>query len=372
MNMPEEQLLQLLRSYVHDEQLPPDIDWPGVAFVANRHEMLLFLEKYAAQMPSRLAEELEQKWVSLMAQHFAQMQAVEDMRQALEKAEVDNLFFKGTITKNKYPDPMLRTMGDIDVLYRPEQQVAFRAVLESLGYTDFRPGRKNDTYWKHPLVCVEAHRQMVPADSDYAAYCDGVWERVRLREGFQHAYEMTPEDELVFSIIHLAKHLLEGGAGVRFVLDVYIQSRLPMDEAYVLRELAGLKLEQFYTVIRQLAQAWFEGGKCTQTADQLGRLILSNCVFGSRQIDAALRLRQGRFKYLLKTAFPSYREMCSMYLWVRKRPILLPLAWSARAMTLLARKNRTAGIVRTLRQGDGNMGLKLQELYRACGLEEQQ
>ena len=367
--MSDIQFLALLRNRLADAPPPADVDWAEMVRIADRHELLFFLEKYADNMPPQLADSLEQRWVSLMAQHLAQMQAVEDMQAALEKAGVDYLFFKGTVTKKRYPDPMLRTMGDIDVLYRPNQQTAFRAVMEAMGYGDFQAGRKNDTYWKRPLVCVEAHRRLIGADSRYAEYCDGVWERAKPVPGLSHGFEMAVEDEFLFNVIHLAKHLSEGGAGVRFILDVFIYHHLPMDESYVQRVLEALGLTRFYTVICQLADHWFAGKDCAESVEKLGEFMLQSRVFGSARIDAALQIQQGRLRYIWKTCFPGYREMCSMYPWLGGKAALLPVAWGMRGVTLLFRRGRVAGVMRTVCSGDKQAGQELQEMYRACGLE---
>ncbi len=367
--MSDNQFLALLRNRLADAPPPTGVDWAEMVSIADRHELLFFLEKYSEDMPAQLADSLEQKWVSLMAQHLAQMQAVEDMQTALEKAGVDHLFFKGTVTKKRYADPMLRTMGDIDVLYRPSQQTAFRAVMEAMGYGDFQAGRKNDTYWKRPLVCVEAHRRLIGADSRYAGYCDGVWERAKPVPGLSHGYEMAVEDEFLFNLIHLAKHLSEGGAGVRFILDVFIYHHLPMDEAYLERMLEELNLTRFHTVICELADHWFAGGECSEPARKLGAFILQSRVFGSVRVDAALQIQQGRLAYIWRTCFPGYREMCSMYSWLGGKPLLLPVAWGMRGVTLLFRRGRAAGVFRTVCSGNKQAGRELQALYRSCGLE---
>ena len=201
--------------------------------------------------------------------------------------------------------------------------------------------RKNNTYYLRPHVCVEAHRQLVPSDSSFFPYCSGVWERAHLKEGTKYGYEMTTEDELVFNIIHLAIHFLEGGAGIRFILDVYVYNHLQIDFEYTRKELEKLVLMEFYQNVSDLAENWFGDGEATEISEKLSRFVLNNGTFGTRDNSSALAVKDGRLQYLMRMCFPSYMEMTSIYSWLNGKKVLLPIAWLMRGFSVLKNKRES-------------------------------
>ncbi|MBQ7565655.1 MAG: nucleotidyltransferase family protein [Oscillospiraceae bacterium] len=369
----EQALLRIVRSQLTGEKTDVPVgDWAALIALAQRHGMARYAALYAESLPDaeKPAPEILLPLRQLMAQeitrHVTQMTELDTICAAMAAANVDVLPFKGAVTARRYPNDLLRSMGDLDILYRTAQHDAFRAVMERLGYGEREEGRKNDTYYKKPYVCVEAHRSLVAADSPYAAYCGGAWER---SVGDGCVRRMTAEDELIFHIIHLAVHLRQSGAGVRFIADVFIYESLPLDRAYVERELEKLELLAFYRNVRDLAAQWFGGGAENETASRLGNFILSGGTFGTAENAAALGVRRGRGAHLRSTFFPSYREMCSMYPWLEGKAILLPYAWVRRGVSALTRRRKNVRQVLTqLETGSGEKGRELAAFYRECGL----
>lgn len=260
-------------------------------------------------------------------------------------------------------------MGDIDFLYQETQHDQVKQALLENGFTDYREGRKNDFYERKPYVCVEAHRQLVPSDSRYYSYCSRVWHRAHVASGCKCCFEMRLEDELIFNIIHLAIHFLEGGAGIRFILDVYVYNRYQMDTSYIERELIELDLLEFYHNISDLANNWFDDGEETEISRKIGQFVLDNSIFGTAKNSSALAVREGRLRYLRRMFFPSFNEMSSLYPWLRKRKYLLPIAWIIRGFKALKNKKKTirAQLSKT-RQGDVKLGRDIYEFYKECGL----
>lgn len=371
--MAAEQLLRIIRARLTGEDCAePVADWDALIALASAHGMVRYVGLYADSLPAdrKPPEPAAQRLRQIMAQeitrHMTQMHELETICAAMEAAGVDLLPFKGAVTAKRYPDDLLRSMGDLDLLYRPAQHAAFCAVMERLGYAEHSEGRKNDTYYKRPYVCVEAHRELVASDSRYAAYCAGAWER-SVGEGCVR--RMTAEDELVFHMIHLAAHLQQSGAGVRFIADVFIYERLPLDRAYLERELEKIGLLAFYRNVRALALCWFADGVAGETTQRLGDFLLSGGVFGTAENAAALGVRHGRGAHLRGMLFPSYREMRSMFPWLDGRAYLLPYAWLRRGVTALARRRRNVrAVLRQVADGDEEKGRALAAFYRECGL----
>ena len=373
--MAETQLLQIIRHFLNNEPMTDVPDWPRVWALAKKHGLAQFVYLYMSglaadmQPDDELQKSISKYYASMVVCHVNQDAAIRDIHSVLEENECRHLFFKGSVTRGRYPDPHWRSMADIDFLYSESQHERVKATLLENGFSGYKEGRKNDTYYRKPYVSAEAHRQLVPSDSSFYPYCSHVWERAHLAAGSAFLYEMSPEDELIFSIVHLAIHFLEGGAGIRFVLDIYVYNRLKMDFEYIEQELLKLDLLDFYRNVSALAENWFGHGEKTELSEKLADFILSSGTFGNAANSSALAVREGRLKYVGRMCFPSYREMVSVYPWLTGKILLLPIAWVIRGFRVLrTKKGSVRKLAKRARRGDKTLGQDLSVFYRECGL----
>lgn len=357
----------------------PDVeitDWKKLLRLAKAHGLLQYIALYADSLPEEKqpGDKIREYLLSVSARETArsanQLDAVTEMREAMEQNGVYNLAVKGSVTKLRYENDILRTMGDIDLLYKPEQHHVFKTLMQSLGYGDYQEGRKNDTYSRRPFITVEAHRELVESGSDYAGYYCDIWQTAKPMNGMRYTFEMRAEDELVFNIVHLAEHFKEGGAGIRFIIDVYVYSRIGMDNDYVEQELKKLGLCEFYHNILDLANYWFAGGESSDLTEKLSGFIMDGGVFGDKENAAALAVEEGKASRLLKVCFPDYKSMRSMFPWLDGKGILLPYAWGLRGVRALRhRKDNVRAQMNDIRSGDIEKAKALRQFYSECGLK---
>ena len=367
-------LIEIIASQLHHTPLPHQIDnWNAVIAPAQRHSVLPFVASFAqtagGDMPEPVRRKLSEYFIAETLRSTNQLAFLDELQAVLENSGIDNMAVKGAVTKRRYESDILRTMGDIDLLYRARDDKAFRGVMQRVGYEKADRGRKNDIYHIPPFVVLEAHRELVEPDSPYAAYYRGCWQRAKLREGTQHTYQMTLEDELIFNIVHLAEHFKEGGAGIRFIIDVYIYSALDMNHSYLRGELQKLGLESFYENMLRLARHWFDGAAADDLTKRLASFILSGGVFGSVDHSASLAVEQGKVKRFFRVTFPNYQSMKSMYPWLEGKPFLLPAAWISRGCgAITGRRKNIHTQMNLLKKGDTRQGKALRQFYRECGL----
>ena len=356
-------------------------DWPLLISLAERHNVLQYLFIYANRLAppekpkEKIFAELKSAYTQELAKSVNQMYAVEEMQTAFEKKEIYNMAIKGVCTKKRYSDEILRTMSDIDILFKAEQQKAIFDIMTPLGYIDHREGRKNDTYSQPPYIFVETHREMVAADSEFSDYYKNIWDRCKPKEGCVYTYEMTPEDEFIFNIIHLIEHFRHGGAGVRFIMDIFVYNSLEMNRDYIDKEFEKLGVTEFYQNVSFLAESWFGDSPPELSSDKkkliekLGSFIMEEGVFGSVERSSNLAVDNGRWSFLLKTCFPSYIDMCSMFPWLKGKPFLLPYSWALRGYrSLKYRKSNVSFQLKRFSTGDAEKGRELKNFYRQCGL----
>lgn len=374
-----EQLICILKSELRQTPavLPPDTDWEKLGELAERQKLLPFVADFISRLPEKdrpagsAAADLKTRQALALSCRGYQARAIGDICAALDEADIDYLLFKGAVTRFRYPREDLRTMSDIDLLYKPQDHERFRKAMEGAGFTDHEAGRKNDTYRRLPFVCVEAHRELVPAGSRFSGYCGGVWRRAKkCTDGAR--YEMTAEDEYIFCLIHLAGHFLKGGAGVRFFVDVYFYENTPMDRGYLTSELKKIGLYDFYRTAAALCDMWFGDGAGDDRLRKIAAFVLSGGLFGTKGRASDLAVEGGKMRFALRACFPSYEEMCSMYPWLTGKKILLPVSWAHRGVTgIFRRRGNVRRQMRRLSEGDAESGRRLREFLADCGLKEE-
>lgn len=238
-----------------------------------------------------------------------QAYAAETLFELFEKNGIYCMPLKGIRTKQFYPYPEFRTMGDLDILYKEDQTKKLKQVMQDAGYKFGGYNIKHDEYEKDG-VTIEMHRDVLFRLTNAYDYFADIWERAIHAKGKQYIYEMSLEDHYLHSVCHLAEHFVRGGIGIRMVLDIYILSETPrMDKAYVQRQLKALKLQKFEENIRSLAQLWFSDDEKTvrtEVSDELENYALSGGIFGSRE--TARRngtvLYESKNKFVKQLVFP--------------------------------------------------------------------
>ena len=377
--MDNKALLPVLLGYVlRGEKVPQELipqDWNEMMALANRHKVLCTLACVLPLLPERpdgeICKVFEATVMEQMLVSSNQLYAVQQMQACFESRELYNMVLKGVQTKRYYPQDYMRSMNDMDVLCKPEQNSAVKEAMESLGYGDYRPGRKHDHYYYPPYLMVEVHRELVAARSEFSGYYEDIWQRCQPISGKRYSYEMSVEDGYVFSLVHLAEHYREGGAGIRFFMDVYVyETMVAMDRQYIAEQMKKLQLQAFYTNAVKLAMHWFGGEDGDALTERMAEFVLSGGLYGSVKTARANSVSKGgRLRFLMSACFPGFREMRSMYPWLDKCPVALPVAWGMRGVgSILYRKKNIRSQFQAYAKGDKNHGRMLQEFYRDCGL----
>lgn len=281
---------------------------------------------------------------------------------AFQTAKIPLLPVKGCWLSALYPQAGDRYMGDLDMLIHKEQEAQAEAVMLSLGYE-----RENENclyhteYNKPPHLSVELHKSLLPdSDPDYA-YFDKVWGKARQDEKNPYLYRLSPEDEYLYFIAHLRKHMEEGGIGLRMVLDCHIYTHsFKLNEAYLASQLAVLGLDSLDASIREIARCWLETGEAVpDTLSELELDIFSGSPYGSMDKLIAQRMEklggtrwQQLFRYILPRFFRPLEEMQRKYPVLKRLPVLLPVFWVVRIVQKMIHNERGFWIhLRTLLAG---------------------
>jgi len=277
--------------------------------------------------------------------HERQMQAVERIFRAFEDKGIPYMPVKGCNTKNLYPKPELRSMGDADILIHPEDEPQIRSAMQSQGF-DFRSENDHVFVWHSKELYVELHKTLIsPDDGDYYSYYGTGWQLAVRGEGFRH--DLSVEDAYIFLFTHFAHHYRAGGIGCRHVVDLFVyRNAYPeMDEAYIAGELEKLRLLEFHGNILRLLDTWFRDKESEPLDELITSFIFSGGSWGTmeagmfstelKKSKRAGMARDAKLKAALHAIFPDASKLSYRYPVIRKCPVLLPVIWVVRWIDIL-------------------------------------
>ncbi len=261
----------------------------------------------------------------------------QQLARILTEKEIPHVFLRGICLKQDYPIPALRTMSDMDILVYPESFPLIRQSMEQLG-AQFRECDGNHrTYWfADSRVEIEFHPNLIHVASPVATGANPGWQYVPAGQ-----QEMTPEGFYVSVLAHLASHFASGGAGIRFVLDIWVCRHLRKaqpDRQGLEQELSRIGLLDFARQIETLAEHWFSG--VPGELEELENYIFTSGSHGipERAMFNAAALAGSSTKALWKKAFYPRQELETRFDWAAGRPWLLPAAWLVRSFRAVTRR----------------------------------
>lgn len=291
---------------------------------------------------------------------------------ALSAQSIHALPLKGAVIKHLYTKPEYRSMSDVDLLLAEEQRPLVRQIMDRLGFNVESEQKNTDVYLSQYGLQYELHYDLTneAPTAECTAFLSSLLSRARLETD---RLVLSPEEQYVYVLAHMAKHLQTGGSGVRQVMDVWVcRHRQELDRALVSDLLEQTNLQKFAVAAQTLADAWFSGAPSTPISDQLGDCILSGKLFGTdrqRTENRMMKASGSRFTYWLHRVLPSYAVMSEYFPVLKKAPFLLPVFWIVRFFRgLFCGRQRLKEEFDTVRTMDENDLNAKEALFAQCGL----
>ena len=371
-------LLDILKQGLKGEQYTPgeelnEQQWQSVLKLAWEHHLtpLVFEAVHNApglQDTALAASTRRQVRQSVAAQARKTAEFLE-LNDRFLRAGVTPLVVKGLVCRELYRMPDHRISGDEDILIPPEQYPLARRILEEYGMTtpqqEVDPERIQEVPWRKmnsPLF-IELHLNLFPPDS--SAY--GELNRY-FRDVFCRAEEMecqgkriltmNPGDHLFYLICHAFKHFLHSGFGIRQVCDIVMFGRHyedRIDWVRLCQNCRDIRAERFVAALFEIGRnhlgltppegyrnAWRD-----MKVDELPLLedLLESGVYGGADMErrhssnitlsAAADRNRGRKQRngVMQSLFPPASSLRNRYPYLKKAPVLLPVAWISRIVT---------------------------------------
>lgn len=327
-------------------------DWSGV--LQEAEQQAVFPTVYHAAEPY-LPLELQREKKTLCLQHIFHnvnnINAHHEVHELLTAAGIPYVVIKGCASAHYYPEPELRTMGDVDVYADKSSMESVHALFVSAGFqaegldhphhwTYVRDGFETEVHWVIPGI---------PAADDgtirscFTDLLERSW--VSLEGGKPLVLPCAFHHGLIM-LLHTVNHLTAGGIGLRHLLDwVTFENSMSEEEFLGLfqQTLQEVKLWQFAKTLTAIGVRYFSCSPrafCADVnpllAEQLLADILDGGNFGrknanrlnqskllrdnnTRKIGTGNRFRNalGFLNQRARTAYPPAAQT----------PLLLPVGW---------------------------------------------
>ena len=260
----------------------------------------------------------QQKFVAVY--RYIQIQyEFERICKELEDSKIEYVPLKGAVLRDCYPEPWMRTSSDIDILVKEETlNRAVEVLQQRLEYIYESRNSHDVQLWTPSGVHLELHYTLIEESINPSSFVvlDEVWEDASLFENWCFRYENSDEFFYFYHVAHMAKHILNGGCGIRPFMDLWIlnhRKKYSKDKRTAL--LLKGNLNTFAQVCEALADVWFSSVAHTEMTQKLEFYILSGGVYGNAENKNLVR--RGRWGNKLNfwryRLFLPYEDLCYKY-----------------------------------------------------------
>jgi len=306
----------------------------------------------------------------------------------LNSREIKHIFLKGSELKQMYPKSYMRSMGDIDVLLKPDEMDRAKEVLIENNYKLHGLGAVHDTV-RYGKLDIELHRRLILV-ADYPEFniLESIWDSTT--KEVEYEFRINPEMDLIYLLAHIKKHMVTVGVGLRNIIDIgiylnyykgkmdvrllkelltissslaFFESLLLINEKYL-----NLELKDYYKVDKELDEDLYEVFTEYIVRSGVHGLGMDFNTFTNR-FAGADKAHSTKNKKLLRMVFPRYSSLKYIYPRLLKYNLLLPIAWIARWFKLFfIDKKRTNFKLSLLKKMNKEYVKEVNELFSRMGL----
>lgn len=249
-------------------------------------------------------------------QRFEQMNSVLDsVIKVFEKAQIPFIPLKGSVLRNYYPNPTIRTSCDIDVLIKKADLKRAESILiKELGYTPFHKDTHDIAFSTPNDITLELHFDLIEKNVVGVAEkpLANVWKSAILKAGTKFHYVLSDELFYYYHIIHMAKHFLNGGCGIRSVMDVWVlNNKIPFDKEKRDDLLKSGNLLKFANKMETLCEIWFGDSETSSEFENVESYIIFGGTYGNAKNEAIVKstVKTHKFSYLISRIWVPYETL---------------------------------------------------------------
>lgn len=283
--------------------------------------------------------------------------------QTLEAAACPFIPLKGSVLCRYYPQPWMRTSCDIDILVQEAELERVAGILvDRLGYRYVKKTSHDISLISQGNVCLELHYSTIEdaVSPSASRILEDIWEQAKPVEAGHFHMEIPDSLFYFYHMAHMAKHFINGGCGLRTVLDTWIlENRVPHDARKRRQLLQKGGLFAFAQAAEKLSRIWFEGEETDRLSDEMAQYILSGGTYGTvnNKVSIHQQKKGGKLGYALSRIFLPYDIIKYHYPVLMKHKVLLPVFQVVRWGKLLF----CGGVGRSVKELKSNATLSAEE-----------
>ncbi len=267
----------------------------------------------------KLGEGFSEQSMLAFLRYARQKAELTELSRLFEEEKIRFLPLKGAVLREYYPEGRMRTGCDIDILIDEENLPAAEGLLkERLEYTGGVRGEHDVSYYAPSGTHIELHFTLIEGyvNKKGEELLRGIFDISSPKEGTRYHYEMSDSVFYFYHILHLSKHFLIGGGGIRAFLDIAVMKASEKFDAKGADELFSLTgLEKFKEGAEALCSVWFLGGESSELTELMEEHIFGRSLYGDTDSRVALSTakRGGRVSHILSRIFYPYERLITIY-----------------------------------------------------------
>lgn len=262
---------------------------------------------------------------------YERMSFVENkVKELFEEEAIDFVVLKGSSIGKFYPEDWMRTRSDIDILVREDKlKSAVHLLVSKLGYKVHKENYHDVALISPENVILELHYRVVEHEANMDKVLGRVWDYV-VKSDSQHRkceLQLTPEFMMFHIYAHMYYHFINGGCGLRFLVDIWFAEKaLELDRNKLEKFYEEAQLTTFVRYVEKLIDVCFGQGDHDEITEMMEEYILTGGLFGSfeSKIKARKTKEEAGKNYIAGRIFMSLNEMQASYPKLEKYPMLYP------------------------------------------------
>ena len=369
-------------------------EWEALLYLSDEQEILPLIFDSCVNLPSMKAldrekrKEWQEKALRIAIRQIVQTNEFLTLVLHAQAQGLNPVVLKGIVCRSLYPKPMLRPSVDEDLLIPPEETERWHSFFLSEGLSIDEPDMDRTAaaeisyHRQNSPTYIELHKSLFPPNSnaygDLNQLFDGVLDRtVEVQIEDVKLRTLAPTDHLLYLICHAYKHFLHGGVGIRQIADMALFSNAyggDIDWEHIYRACRSVNIETFTAALLRIAHKYltmntipdaFTGIEVDEqplledilSGGLYGTVYIDRVHSGNMTLDAVAAQKQGRRgSGVWHSLFPGAAYLQGHFPYVKKHPILLPLAWAQRLGNYLARSSKS-NLAETIRIGQARIDL---------------
>ena len=350
--------IQILSDHLNGRETKciEDLDWDVIHQYAKKHQVSgMVYSQVKDYMPVDILNTFMKETIATIYHAANRDNDFAAVKKEIEKNNIPYFVIKGPTVATLYPNPKLRSMGDIDLVVKHEDREECHQIIINNGYEC--ASKQNDREWQYYKnnMELELHDRLVYEEAvnekGQDEFFNDCWKHVQVGQ-------LDWNFHLLFLIFHLRKHFMNSGVGFRMFMDLaVVAQKTDIDWTWMEKHLVDTRMITFAQTCYGFIDKWFDihipMAKSIEEDfyEKATQKIYADGIFGFDNIENAnsdiiniirkgKNIRASKKKYIIRKVLPTLTDMKNdrTYKYIHKCKLLLPIAWLQRIAKII--KNR--------------------------------